>query len=91
MKKESYEVNEKNRRLIDSFIMLIRTDMVRGREDRNIQQKEMAQRLKLSQSTLSRYETGERSFSREIFCDYCAELEINPVDIFKAAIKKAGM
>lgn len=91
MKKEGYEVNEKNRRVIDEFIMRIRKNVVEGREKRNIQQKEMAQRLKLSQSTLSRYETGERSFSREIFCDYCAELEMNPVDIFKEAIEKAGM
>lgn len=91
MKRDCYEVNEENRRLIDHFIKLIRTNVVEGREKRHIQQKEMAQRLRLSQSTLSRYETGERSFSREIFCDYCAELEMNPVDIFKEAIEKAGM
>lgn len=90
MEKDYYEVNEENRRLIDNFIKVIRTNMVEGREKRHIQQKEMAQRLRLSQSTLSRYETGERSFSREIFCDYCAQLEINPVEIFRDAIEKAG-
>lgn len=82
------EVNEANHELIEKFTAIIRNEVVDLREKNNIQQKEMAKRLRLSQSTLSRYETGDRCFSVDIFCGYCAELDLNPVELFKEAIER---
>ena len=44
-------------------------------------QVELAKQLKINQSTISRYLSGQKSPSLEIFANLCAVLDLDPHDI----------
>lgn len=64
-----------------------RTNLVRKRKERKIRQTEMAQRLYLSQSGLSKCERGTRKFSEEILISYCDVMELDFVDLLRTTIE----
>lgn len=52
------------------------------REMSGIKQEELAERIGISQSTLSGYENGTREANYEKICLICKELSIEPNELF---------
>jgi transcriptional regulator with XRE-family HTH domain len=62
--------------------------LVRLREERELSQKQVADRAEISNSTLSRLESGDRGVSREVLDRICDVLELNrheQLDLLTAA------
>ena len=62
--------------------------LVRLREGRGLSQKQVADRAEISNSTLSRLESGDRGVSREVLDRICAVLELDrheELDLLTAA------
>ena len=62
--------------------------MVRLRDERGLSQKEVAHLAEISNSTLSRLESGDRGVSREVLDRICAVLELDrheELDLLTAA------
>jgi transcriptional regulator with XRE-family HTH domain len=53
------------------------------REHRGLRQLDLARMLDTTKSVVSRWETGERSLSMDMFFRLCAALEITPPEFFR--------
>lgn len=62
---------------------LFREALLQARESKGITQVELAERLSLPQSFVSKVETGERRLDVVEFLDYCAALGVDPLKLLR--------
>ncbi len=69
---------------------VFREIMKEAREDQGLKQKEVASRLNLPQSFVSKYENGERRLDVVEFLAVSAALGVDPIKILKNLNEKLG-
>jgi transcriptional regulator with XRE-family HTH domain len=67
------------------YVACIRDALTRLRIARNVTQSKLAEKLSLTQSIISRVETGETELSLAMFYNWCIALNSKPEDVARAA------
>ena len=65
-----------------------RNFLTKARKDKNLSQRELAERLSTIYSLIGKVETGDRRLDIFEFVKYCSALELNPHDVLDLIIKE---
>lgn len=79
----SNDKKEKNKKALELNLEKIGLNIYELRKKHNLTQKELAEKLNTTQSTISSYENGKTILLTAFLCDICTQFKISALEILK--------